>query len=220
MSPIEKIISPTFTAFFEEHGFKKLRPDLFGRITDDGIFQFVTFENARRELLSFSISFSCNLLFVKKMPEVLKVFKLKPGASFDVLINDYSKEHRWFRCDDAKQIESNVNFVKSEMDKKLFKWFDYYSTNQHIVELYSDNEFCPPDIRWWNFDLMFIHLFLKEYNKAKEKAEFLIAKESSFPFIREVCQDVLTKLRNNEDIKEYLNSIIVENIRELKLQKM
>ena len=219
MSQIKKIISQNFTSFFEERGYKKYKDDVFGRITNDGIFQFIDFENARREVLSFSVNFSCELLFVKKMPEFLKLLGLKPGSSLNVLINDYSKEHRWFKCD-AEHIQNSVEFVKDEMDKKLFKWFDYYSTYNKIIELYSNKDFCPPDIRWWNIDLMYIYLYLKEYGKVKEIAEFLIAKESSLTFMRDVCQVVLTKLRDKEDIMGYLNSIKLENIKALRLEKL
>lgn len=203
-------------------GFKKYKTAFIGRMTDEGVFQFLNFEKSAHGGEQFTVDIAIRPMYCPNH----SYLTLLPGNRLGAMATSGKNDIWWNYSTEDKALASFTEIARL-VDEHVLAFFNATATSQGIIEAHEQNTFGDK-VRWgtpgWGeYDLA--HIYLHAGDQQKSLAQFDAAREKFSLDEREWaqsaamdCQHMLALIGAGKTaIDHYVASQIAESKKKLKL---
>jgi hypothetical protein len=212
----ESIISFFFKSQIIEQGYKIYdKTTLFGRIMNTDLFQYINFQKPRKGINRLEVDFGIEFLFKKKAESIKKYISPDLGHRFTYFNSGVSTDYVYRN---ESELLSGVINISRIMNSAVFKWLDNHVSSASLFDAFNDRALRKPDYQWAEISLAYLHLRFGDKNKSFEIAQKIIRENPIHESKILICNELLSHSNDSEtEIEQYLNGIVKENIKALKL---
>lgn len=161
----------------KELGFKKYKTVFIGRMTDDGIFQFLNFETSAHGGEQLTVDVAIRPMYCPHESHLT----LLPGNRLGAMASD-GKHDRWWSYATEEKALASLTEIAGLLHEYALPFFNATTTSDAIIDAYENNTFGD-QVRWgstgWgNNDLAHIYLRAGELETARVQFDAACAKFS------------------------------------------
>lgn len=158
----------------KEPGFKKYKTAFIGRLTEDGVFQFLNFEKSAHGGEQFAVDVAIRPMYCRNE----SYLTLLPGNRLGAMATDGGSD-KWWNYSTQEKALASFTEIAALLHEYALPFFDATTTSRGIIEAHEKKTFGDK-VRWgtsgWgDYDLA--HVYLRAGEEEKALAHFDAAHE-------------------------------------------